>query len=385
MAEASEEKTEQATPEKLKRIRKLGQVWISRDFDSAAGLVILWAILLAVISSSLSTDMVDASRELLRQGSAGAPIASAIPMTTLLFTQSLGWFLLLVLPVAAVGMLAAFLQVGPLFALDPMTPRAQNIDPIKGLQRMFFSLRGWMEVFKSVQKFLVVFVVVALTIYWELGPILSSSRLDVLQASQLILAVVVRCIGFVALYLLAFSFVDILYQRWQFYKDVRMTKTEAKREYKEQEGDPLVKWQRRRVMREASEHGMIETARTADVMLANPTHVICALRYDPQKEKAPRLIAKGVDHLAERLRRVAREEGIPIVRNVGLARALLKVDDGHTIPPELWLAVVEVLKWVESTAEHRARKPKWIEVNPASLAVTSAAETKPIAPRETMK
>jgi flagellar biosynthetic protein FlhB len=141
--------------------------------------------------------------------------------------------------------------------------------------------------------------------------------------------------------------IDFAYQRWEYNKGLRLTKQEAKEEFKEREGDPKIKARVRAVQREIARRRMMEAVKKADVIVTNPTHIAIAISYDKDKMDAPRVVAKGADHLAERIKKIAAEAGVPLVENVPLARTLYKsVKVGKAVPRALYQAVAEVLAYV---------------------------------------
>ncbi len=154
----------------------------------------------------------------------------------------------------------------------------------------------------------------------------------------------------------ALAVLDALYQRWRYRQDQRMTKEEVRREYKESEGDPHLKRERERVHREVVTHGVLESVRDADVLVVNPTHLAVALKYDAEGElDAPEIVAKGQEDLAQRMIRVAEAEGVPVMRDVPLARALFELEVGVEIPERLYEAVAVILRaaWAERAALER--------------------------------
>ena len=143
-----------------------------------------------------------------------------------------------------------------------------------------------------------------------------------------------------------FAIFDVWWQRKSYYDDMKMTKDEVKKEYKESEGDPHHKAKRKELHQEIMEGAQMEAVKDADVIVTNPDHVAVALKYDTSKDGAPRVLAKGIDFKAQRIKDMARGLDVPMLRNVPLAHALLRVDVGHEIPEELYDAVAEVLNFV---------------------------------------
>ena len=151
----------------------------------------------------------------------------------------------------------------------------------------------------------------------------------------------------ISIFFFIISVADMVYQKWKFHQDMKMTKQEVKDEYKQAEGDPKVKGQQRQRMRQASQRRMMQDLPKADVVITNPTHLAVAIQYDRDKYDAPIVVAKGADYLAQKIKDAAREHNIEIVENKPLARMLYhNVDLGEQIPPELYQMVAEVLAYV---------------------------------------
>ena len=242
------------------------------------------------------------------------------------------------------GGLAIFLQIGPLISFQKIKPDLKRIDPIKGTRNLF-TRRQVVEFAKTLFKILVVGYVVWITLRDSVRgltglPTLQSAEATITAAGNLTLRLMLRVGGALA----GLAVLDFFYQRWQHRQDQKMTKDEVKREQKESDGDPHIKQERARVHREILEHATLEDMRRADVLVVNPTHYAVALQYDDEfEQEAPQALAKGQDHLARRMIEVAQEEGIPIMRDVPLARSLFDLEVGTEIPEELFEAVAAIL------------------------------------------
>ncbi len=347
MAEDQAQRTEPATPKKREDSRRKGQVAQSRDFQS---FVVLGAAAVALgvgFGAELLGSLLGTLRFAL--GQAGSPPASSSDFHAVLLTAgtpSATALLPIMSLIAAVAGLAQLAQVGPLFSFEVLRPRGDRIDPVKGLGRMVQADR-WVELAKAILKV----VLVSLAAWWavqhDLRRLVELPRLD-LESVLLVLALVVGKAAAAALGLLAVVAVfDVAFQRARYEKQLRMTRQEVREELKQAEGDPQMRaWFRRR-QREVSRSRMIAAVATADVVVTNPTHFAVALRYERARMSAPEVVAKGQDHVAQRIREAARSAGVPVHENAPLARLLYRSCElGQQVPEKLFQAVAEVLAFV---------------------------------------
>ena len=245
-----------------------------------------------------------------------------------------------------VGVLVSFIQVGSIFSWDPVTPDFEKVNPVAGFKRLF-STKQMIEGLRIILKMLVVFAVIYFTLKTQIfsAPILMGNDLNSVGALY------GKIFKEISLGLLAalsvFAGFDFAYQRWEYMKNLRLTKQEAKQEHKEQDGDPQIKARIRAIQREVSRRRMMQAIKKADVVITNPTHIAIAIVYDKSAMSAPKVIAKGADLIAQKMKDVAREAGVPMVENIPLARALFKsVKVGQAVPRALYQAVAEVLAYV---------------------------------------
>ncbi len=345
----SGEKTEEPTPKKLREARERGEVPRSKELSSAAVLLAAGAALAASAEGALVNvrGCMDASFSAV----SGQVLTS--PLRPLELCASLG--LSAMLPVLLAAMLAGttvtFLQVGPLLTLKALKPQPRRIDPIQGTKQLF-TQRRLIELLKSLLMLLIVGYVVQGVLASRLGGLVGlvgrDARATMTAAGDLVTTLIFRVGGATV----AIGVLDFFYQRWRHKKDQRMTKDEVKREFKDAEGDPQHKAERQRLHQELIEHGVLEEVRGADVLVVNPTHIAVALRYDEEADEAPQVRAKGQDGLAQRMIRAAEEAGVPVVRDVPLARALYELQEGEEIPEELYEAVAAVLHAAWQQREH---------------------------------
>jgi len=256
-----------------------------------------------------------------------------------------------------VGILSNIAQFGILFTTTPIEPKFDHLNPASGFKRIF-SLRTAVDMTKAVFK-------VAL-VTWVAWSVISASFQDMLLQSVRPVNVSVAAAGAMAfslgikvvLALLAMAILDYMYQRWEYDRSLKMTRQEVRDEYRQLEGDPLVKARIRQLQREASRRRMITEIPKADVVITNPMHLAVVIKYDPGKSRAPQVIAKGARLLAERIKEVARSSRVPIYEDPPLAQALFSVPVGGELPGALYHGVAQVLAFVY----HANRRDKEREV-----------------------
>jgi flagellar biosynthesis protein FlhB len=252
----------------------------------------------------------------------------------------------LLLCVMAVGVLATVAQVGLIVTFKPLEPSFAKLSPLKGLKNLF-DVRAVFRLVMSLGKIGVVSAIAISLVIRDVPTILMLPELGMMQmfgaACQLVYALALK----LAAFLLVLAVLDWAYQRWQRERDLRMSKQEIKEEYKRMEGDPLIKQRRARVARQLAMQRISQAVPKADVIVTNPTHFSIALQYDSKSMKAPKVVAKGADFMAMRIRQLAAMHGIPMVERKPLAQALFKsVEVGQEVPSQFYSAVAEVLAYV---------------------------------------
>lgn len=356
MADTEQEKTEDATPKRRADALKEGQVPRSQEVSSAV-LLIGAAFSLQLLSPGLGRAMLD----VFGAGIAGAgtelDAASAVKLV-----QATGWKVLLALAgflgaLAAISLAVGGAQSRGIIAENALQPKWGKLNPLTNGKRML-GVQPWMELFKALVKLLIVglAVWVSLRAAWpEIVALAQQSPAGLLEVS--------RKYGFKLLFTAGFSYLvlaglDYAYQLWQFEQSIRMTKEEVKQEFKNSEGDQNVKARRRSVARQLARRQMMTDVPKADVVLVNPVHIAVAIRYDPMLAPAPMVVALGKRKLAERIKKLAFESGVPVIENRPLARALIaSAQVGQLIPVELYSAVAEVLAFV--IRQRAARGSTW--------------------------
>ena len=346
------EKTEEPTAKKLSDARKEGQVAKSKEIGNAfvmLSLFLMMKLYLGIIGNRFIGcfhSVYGHFADTIRMYDGQVPSASIQALIRGMMLQ-IG---IIVLPVFAVGVVVVFIcdivQVKWRPTTKPLKPKFSKLNPVSGFKK-FLSLNSLVELVKSALKLAVVGYVVYKYIVKELGQVFILYNISLNQAIGLIGKIVTDLGIRIAVIYMLIAFLDYVYQKRKFKKDMKMTKQEVKDEYKNQEGDPQIKGKQKQKMREASMRRMMQQLPQADVVITNPTHYAVAIKYDPELYDAPYVIAKGADYLAQKIRETAKENHIEIVENKPLARMLYaNVDVGSVVPPELYQAVAEVLAFV---------------------------------------
>ena len=347
------EKSEQPSSRRLEQAREKGQVPSTKElgpvfvFFGAMGMIALWA--------PLAWRQLQQSSRHWFERAGQVTITPDTAYATLLDVVQNGFLPILPfsLILGALGVGALLLQTGFLWVEDGIKPKISKLNPISGLKKIF-SVRGVAELIKSLMKL----GIIGCIAYWVsrdyVYNIVSLPSLTIGEAISKIGYMAFLLVLWIALVLLALALADFAFQKWQFTRDQRMTKQEVKDETKDVEGNPLVRSRRQSLQRDRARQRMMQTVPQADVVITNPTHLAVALKYDPQSGTAPTVLAKGAGFVAERIKEVARNSGVPILENKGLARGIYKlVGVGKEIPANLYKAVAEVLAYVYRLKQER--------------------------------
>ncbi len=343
---AEPEKTERPTAKKRRETREKGRVAKSREVGTY--LVLMGSIAILYFGGAYMVTELGLFMKTTLVQAAGSRIESAdvLPLlwqTTVVMARVLSPILLVVFLAAMAG---NFLQVGFLVSWDPLKPDLSKLNPLRGIQRLF-SLRSLAETVKFIAKLLLVGVVVYGAIKREIPFVIPLADQSVQAIGIYIFKTIFKIMLQTSWVLLVLAILDYAYQRWEFEKGLKMTRQEVKDDYKQSEGDPLVKSRIRRIQREWARRRMMEAVPRADVVITNPLQLAVAIAYKGETMIAPEVLAKGAGIVAERIRQIARSHGIPIVENRPLARALFRqVEVGRQIPAVLYKAVAEVLAYV---------------------------------------
>jgi flagellar biosynthesis protein FlhB len=340
------EKTESATPRRLEKAREEGQVARSRELASfallSAGFFGAWALsgpialhLKTMLRGAFTFDhayVVDTHRMLIGAGTAGHEALLAVaPILALTALAALG---------------APMALGGWLLKRNPLQFKPERLNPITGIGRIF-SINGPIQLGMSIAKTLVVGVIGSLAFWHRKDELLTLPTEPMMHAVTHGLSIIAMCCATTVAGMFVIAAIDVPYQLWQFHKKLRMTKEEVKREHRENEGDPHVKGRIRQQQRAMARRRMMAAVPKADVVVTNPTHYAVALQYTDGEMRAPKVVAKGVNLVAARIREIAGEHNVPLLEAPPLARALYhNVELNREIPGTLYNAVAEVLAWV---------------------------------------
>ncbi|MBM7869403.1 flagellar biosynthetic protein FliR/FlhB [Clostridium pascui] len=340
---ASDDKTEEATPHKLNEAKKKGQVAKSKEASLALTLLACTLIITALgnyIVEGLKDTIIHFFTNFLEME---LSYNNLFYITFVTLTRVAMIVLPVMIPIMIMGIAANLMQTGIMFTKEPIKPDLKKLNPISGIKRMF-SVRTLVELVKDV---LLITVVGYIGYKFIVGNYTKILNLYNLRFSVLIEAIkeLIQSIFFkVTLVLVALALADYIFQRRQFKKDMRMTKQEIKEEFKQQEGDPQVKGKIKQKQREMAMSRMMQSIPDASVVVTNPTHLAIALRYKQGKDEAPKVIGKGADYIALKIKEKAREYEVPIIENKPLARMIYqKVEIDEEIPVEMYQAVAEIL------------------------------------------
>ncbi|MCG8312523.1 MAG: type III secretion system export apparatus subunit SctU [Pseudomonadales bacterium] len=346
--EKKADQTEKPTAKRLKDARKDGDIHQSQDL-SKTFLLLVWVGLFALLMDYIFSQVYSVFHlsfiEIANTKASNNPnlIQSGAAAVEALINSLLP----LLLVASALGIFISFIQIGVVFAPKKLIPKLEHINPIGGLKRIF-SQRNLIEFLKSIFKTVLLICIILFILYAFLADIL---RLP-MGSTEAVLAtywqVTKYVFGFSIFAFLFVSILDAFYQRHDYIKNLMMSRSDIKKEQKDMEGDPEIKGKRRQLHQEWSENNVLSSVRKANVVVTNPTHYAVALYYQKDETDLPIVIAKGEDWLAQRIKQVAEEEGIPVMENVSLARGLYAdIKENQHITREYFKAVAEVLKWAE--------------------------------------
>lgn len=346
MAEGpDQDKTEPASPKKREDARKKGQIAKSREIPSVA--ILLCALSVFYFSggwmlNQLGIIMRDGFQHLVLRNFS---IATAHTMLWDIFKETTIVLSPFLAAVIVAGVVSNVAQSGWLLTGEPLIPQLSKLNPINGLKSLV-SLRSMVEVIKSVVKLIIVGAVAYAILSGEMDQIPGLVELEAAQILALTGKASLKLGFYTCLALIVMAGIDFVFQRWQHERDLRMTKQEVKDEHKQQEGDPKVKSRIRTIQREMAMRRMMESVPGATVVITNPTHLAVALQFE-RAMPAPKVVAKGAGHIAEKIKALANENDVPVIEEKPLARALYKnVEIDEYIPADLYHAVAEILAYV---------------------------------------
>lgn len=342
-----EDKQFDATPQKLQRARKEGQVVKSKDVSTAISMLVVFTFIL--LMAPITWDLICGLFKNLYSQIPNQHVDSIgyVYILTTALVPCLVIIGLTLVVAAGIAALADFIQVGPLVAIAPLIPKLDKLNPTKYFKNLF-TVKTIFELFKNILKVCILGLIGWVVYSAHLKGILMLAAIDnnfavMNEFGSLIKDFIYKaCLAF---FIIAVA--DYGVTRWKFMKDQKMSFKEIKDEYKNSEGDPHVKSALRQRRMQMLQRGAMDSVAEADFVVRNPTHIACALKYDAQTMMSPTLLVKGAELIAKEIIRIAEENNVPVVDNAPVARALYRmVEIGQQIPPELFKAVAEILLFV---------------------------------------
>ena len=343
------EKTEQPTSKKLSDARKEGKVAKSKEVVNGVALLGFFLSLrifmgfAGVRFEEIFAWIYAIIPDIVKMNGSGMTIQTITGIFRILMVK----MIIILLPFLLIGFVTGFvgnlIQVGWKPTLKPLQPKFNKFNPVSGFKRIF-SKDSIVNLIMALAKIFLVCMIAYSSIKDQANNLFLLYDIGLKAALSLIYEIIINIGIKISVVYIILGLADYVYQKWKFTDDMKMTKQEVKDEYKNTEGDPQIKGKQRQRMMESSQRRMMKNVPQADVVITNPTHIAVAILYDNTKDEAPRVVAKGEDYLAQRIKETAKEANIPIVEDKPLARALYAtVDVDETIPPELYQAVAEIL------------------------------------------
>lgn len=347
MADDFGDKTEAPTPRRRQEARENGQIARSQDLTAAA-LLLAAMLLLNFFGSGIMQALRDVMELMLghdamsdfRTPSLAEAMIQLMVRVAMALAPILGGFMLI-----AIAM--NLMQVGFFLSSKRIQPKLEMLNPTRGLKKIFGGGQGAVTLLMNLAKLILIGIVAYSAIHGRIGLIVGATQLTTEQifglGAQLVYDIGLR----IAILLLVLALIDYIYQRYKTEKQLKMTKQQVKDEMKRMDGDPQIKQRRRQIQMQQATQRIRQDVPNADFVVTNPTHFAVAIKYDPDTMNAPRVVAKGADFLAFRIREVAGEHGIPILERPPLARAIYKdVEVGQEIPEKFYAAIAEILAYV---------------------------------------
>jgi type III secretion protein U len=346
------EKTEKATPKKLRDARKKGQVAKAQDFPAAFTFVTSIMTVLALmyyLFDNIGSYMIQMFRE------AGHPEGFEMRAANYFYEAAdliLRTSAPIMVIVCFVGVLVSFLVTGPVFSFQAMKFELKKLNPVEGIKQKF-KLKVLIELLKSIAKITGAAIIIYLVIWNSLPQIISTVLMPVIGSAMVVNDFLFTVAIRVGVFFLLIALFDLAFQKKNFAKEMKMEKFEVKQEFKDTEGDPQIKGKRKELFREIAYQDGPRAAKKARMIITNPTHIAVALKYNPEEEPAPIILTMGVGPIADAIIKIGVENKIPIMRNVDLARDLYRKGIiSEYIPEDTYPAVAEILKWIQSLEEN---------------------------------
>lgn len=341
---ADPSKTEQATPKRRQEAREKGQIARSVEINSAV--VLLTALItFRYVGPYLLNTMGDLTVFTFQNMNASFGMDNVYTYTAFYMMEIFKMVAPILMVMLVVGLIVNYMQVGVLFTVKPLIPNFNKLNPMTGFQRLF-SRRSLIEFVKSLLKLTFIAWLGYEGVKSALPQLVPAMDMQGAEAIKFVGQLTMNILNHIIIALAVIAFLDYFYQRWEHDESLKMSKQEIKDEFRQAEGDPMIKARIRQIQREMARRRMFDAVPRATVVITNPTHVAVALEYKDRMQ-SPIVLAKGERVIAERIKEVARKNNVPIVENPPLARALLKqCPVGAPISPDLFEAVAEVLAFV---------------------------------------
>jgi flagellar biosynthetic protein FlhB len=347
----SDDKTEPPSPKKLRQAREEGNVPRSRDFGQA----IVFGVACVVLGKTAAAGAARVrhfAEGCFRTSSEHADRLPALCMEAA--RQGVQLTLTTIAPLLGacfiVALASGFVQTGGLFSVKALQPKFSKLNPAAGLKNLFFSGKTYVELLKNLVKLTVAAILGWKVVAGAIHDIMLTATLPITDALALTETLVGSVLKQVGGFMFAVGGADLLYQRHTWYKGLMMSKQEIKDEYKQSEGDPHTKHQRKKMAKEIANQKGVKDVKQAKVVVTNPHEIAVALEYDPETMGAPQVLCKGERLIAQQIIEAAREAGVPIMQNIPLAHSLSELESGDEVPEDLYEAVAEVLNWVYAMA-----------------------------------
>lgn len=357
-AEDKESKTEEPSYKKLQDARKKGQIAKSQDFNAAMTLILLTFFLAVLLETVFKQFAQMMTYTFTLDFSQAAQAGNVGP----LMVNYIWWGMRIVTPFFLIMVVLAIVtnlfQTRFLFSTHPLKPDIGRLNPIKGFKNMF-SQKSLVGLIKNLAKFALVGFVAFTTVRGMLGRIANTVHMDTQALFPFFLDLLSTLLLNVSIFMLGIGGIDFLYQRYDYRKGLRMTKQEVKDEYKNMEGDPQVRSFRRQKQQEIASARQLLDVPEATAVITNPTHYALAVRYETGVDEAPLLLAKGQNHIAQKIKDLAKEHGVPVVENKPLARLMYKeVEVGEVVPVKMYQAMAQVLAAIYKEEDKKKKKRK---------------------------
>ena len=340
------EKTEQATPKKLRDARKKGQVAKAQDFPSAVTFIVSMAATLAsagFLFQILATYMISTFRSIGSGTNMESKVAGNILQA---FDVILNASLPILIITVVFGVFTHFIVVGPVFSTEAFKFDLKRLNPVTNIKEMF-KFKTIFELLKSLLKITGAMVLIYTVIWNSLPELVATAGLSVPAIAEIFSDFLLKVIVRVGIFFLIVAVMDLIYQKKNFAKEMKMEKFEVKQEFKDTEGDPHIKSKRKQTAQEVAYQEGPPAVKRAKAVITNPVHIAVAIEYEAEKEPAPRIVTMGKGVMADLIIKAAQEYHVPIMRNVTLAQTIFeKGEAGRYIPEETFQAVAEILQWI---------------------------------------